>query len=255
MSGRPYVLTETAWKNVKNTDYSVAILPWGATEAHNYHLPYGADIIQVEYIANESARLAWNKGARVVVLPVIPFGVNTGQLSIKLVINMNPSTQAMVIEDIVDSLTQQGINKLLILNGHGGNDFKPIIRELSPKFPEIFISTLEWYKILNLKKYFESPGDHAGEMETSNILFINSDLVLPPDDAGNGTEKKFKTKGLKEKWVWAQRDWLKATEDTGIGNPELASAEKGSKFLEEVILNIADFLVEFSACNINDMYE
>ncbi len=255
MPGRPYVLSETTWKSVKTADYSVAILPWGATEAHNYHLPYGTDTIQSEYIANESARLAWNKGAKVIVLPAIPFGVNTGQLSIKLVVNMNPSTQALVVEDIVDSLTQQGISKLLILNGHGGNDFKPIIRELSPKFPELLISTLNWYEIINTEKYFENPGEHAGEMETSNILYINSDLVLSPDNAGSGAIKEFKIKGLKEKWVWAQRDWSKVTEDTGIGNPELASPEKGGKYLENVILNIANFLTEFAGCDIDDMYE
>ena len=65
---RPYVLAETTWHTVKNTDYEVAILPWGATEAHNYHLPYATDTIQCDYIAAEAARLAWERDAKVVVL-------------------------------------------------------------------------------------------------------------------------------------------------------------------------------------------
>ena len=48
---RPYVLSETTWKTVDATPYGVAILPWGATEAHNYHLPYATDNIQAEQIA------------------------------------------------------------------------------------------------------------------------------------------------------------------------------------------------------------
>jgi creatinine amidohydrolase len=65
----------------------------GATEAHNYHLPYGTDAYEAAHVAAESAKKAWDAGARVVVLPAIPFGVNTGQLDIRLCINMNPSTQ------------------------------------------------------------------------------------------------------------------------------------------------------------------
>ena len=74
MAGRPYVLAETTWKQVRETDYQVAILPWGATEAHNYHLPYGTDNYESQAVAIEAARIAWDAGARVVVLPVSKAG-------------------------------------------------------------------------------------------------------------------------------------------------------------------------------------
>ncbi|MFA6945259.1 MAG: creatininase family protein [Pedobacter sp.] len=45
---RPYILAETNWKSVKDSNYDLAILPWGATEAHNYHLPYSTDVIEAE---------------------------------------------------------------------------------------------------------------------------------------------------------------------------------------------------------------
>src|SRR6478735_221267 len=127
---RPYILSETNWKAVRDTTFDVAILPWGATEAHNYHLPYATDVIECDWVAAESARMAWERGARVVVLPTVPFGVNTGQLDIKLCLNMNPSTQAALLRDLASALEGQGISKLVILNGHGGNDFRPMIREL-----------------------------------------------------------------------------------------------------------------------------
>src|SRR3954470_24970549 len=100
MPSRPYVLAETNWKAVKDTPFEVAILPWGATEPHNYHLPYATDNYETAALAERAAAIAWEKGAKVVVLPTIPFGVNTGQLNLKLAVNMNPSTQFALLTDI-----------------------------------------------------------------------------------------------------------------------------------------------------------
>lgn len=255
MKPKPYVLSETNWKTVKDQDYEIAILPWGATEAHNFHLPYGIDNIQSDYIAIESAKIAWEKGVKSMVLPCVPFGVNTGQLDIKFCINMNPSTQHTVLIDVVDSLCIQGIKKLLILNGHGGNDFKQSIREIQVDYPEIFLCTLDWWRIMDNEKYFSEPGDHAGEMETSNIMYINPDLALPVSEAGDGQTRNFKLKAIKEGWVWAQREWTKISDDTGVGNPKHATREKGQKFLEAVTNKIADFLVELDGVRLEDLYE
>ena len=139
MKIRKYILSENNWKNISKEKYNFAVLPWGATEAHNYHLPYGTDIFESDFIASESAKKAFEKGARIIVLPSIPFGVNTGQLDIPLTINMNPSTQAAVLFDVCYSLKRQGINKFVILNSHGGNDFKQVMRELYLKLPDFFI--------------------------------------------------------------------------------------------------------------------
>ncbi|MEX1137172.1 MAG: creatininase family protein [Balneolales bacterium] len=251
---RPYILAETNWKTVKETDYEVAILPWGATEAHNYHLPYATDNIQCDHVAAESARIAWDKGARVVVLPTVPFGVNTGQLDIKLDINMNPSTQLSVLEDIVGSLEQQGIHKLVIINGHGGNDFKQMIRELMPQY-DVFITTINWFQISGQDKIFDEPGDHAGEMETSLMMHIAPQLVKPLAEAGDGAERKFKIKAILEKWAWAQREWSEVTKDTGIGNPAASTPDKGQKYFKLVTQNIGEYLTDLHAADIDDLYE
>ena len=73
---RPYILEETNWKQVKTTDYEVAILPWGATEAHNYHMPYGTDNYQVNHIAQTAAAAAWSAGAKVLILPTLSYGIH-----------------------------------------------------------------------------------------------------------------------------------------------------------------------------------
>src|SRR2546425_8549182 len=114
---RPYILNELTWKIVRDARYEVAVLPWGATEAHNLHLPYSTDNIETERIAALAAGHAWELGARVVVLPVVPFGVNTLQLDIPLCLNLNPSTQALLLRDVATALAGQGVPKLVILNG------------------------------------------------------------------------------------------------------------------------------------------
>ncbi|GAC1376116.1 MAG: creatininase family protein [Hymenobacter sp.] len=252
---RPYILAETTWKTVESTAYDVAVLPWGATEAHNFHLPYATDTIQCDAVAAAAARIAWEGGARVVVLPTVPFGVNTGQLDITLDLNLNPSTQLAILRDMVQVLARQGLPKLVVLNGHGGNDFRQMLRELQAEFPAVFLSTLNWFKAADRSQYFTAPGDHADALETSAMLHIAPDLVRPLAEAGPGAARQFRIAALRQGWAWAQREWSQVTADTGVGDPAEATAEQGRAFLEAATTNIAQFLVELAAADPQDLYE
>lgn len=251
---RPYILSEINWKTVKDSTYDVAILPWGATEAHNFHLPYGTDIIEADFIAAESARIAWDQGAKVLVLPTIPFGVNTGQSDVKLDMNMNPSTQLAVLRDVVEVLDRHKIYKLIILNSHGGNDFKTMIRELGLKFPAMFLCQCNWYQSVDQKEFFENKDDHAGEMETSIMMHLAPGLVRPLTEAGDGAAKKFRFSAMHEGWAWAERKWTQVTKDTGVGDPRKASAEKGEKYFKAVTQKVAQFFTEVAKADKNDLY-
>ncbi|HMI47296.1 MAG TPA: creatininase family protein [Gemmatimonadaceae bacterium] len=254
MPPRPFVLAESNWKTVKDTSFEVAILPWGATEPHNYHLPYGTDNYETRTIAKRAAEIAWKKGAKVVVLPTVPFGVNTGQLDLKLALNMNPSTQLALLTDLASALAGQGVKKLVILNGHGGNDFKQMIRELQPKL-DLFICVINWWTCVKGADYFDEPGDHAGEMETSIMMALEPDLVLPLAEAGPGKARRFRIPGLRDGWAWAPRQWTKVTDDTGTGNPKASTAAKGEKFLTAVTKRIGGFLVDLAKADLKDLYE
>lgn len=251
---RPYMLAESNWKYIKDATFDVAILPWGACEAHNSHMPYATDIIESELISAEAARLAWEKGAKVIVLPPIPFGVNTGQFDVTLDINMNPSTQLLVLRDVIEVLNRQGIHKLIILNSHGGNDFKTMIRELGLKFPDMFLSTCNWFQALDQKEFFENKDDHAGEMETSLMMYLRPDLVLPLTEAGDGESKKFTFAAIREGWAWAERKWMQVTKDTGVGDPRKATKEKGEKYFKAVTQKVALFFEEVAKTKKEDFY-
>lgn len=231
----------------------VVVLPWGATEAHNYHLPYGTDTLQASHVAAEAARRAAGAGARVLVLPAIPFGVQTGQLDVPFCINMNPATQAAVLRDIVASLEPHGSKALVVLNGHGGNDIKPLLRELQPH-TRLLLCTLNWWTCVDGRRYFDEPGDHAGELETSAVLHIAPDMVLPLDEAGDGRARVSRIAGFREGWAWTQRAWTQVTHDTGVGDPRAATAEKGAAYVDAAAARIAAFLVELAAADPGDLY-
>lgn len=252
---RPYILSETNWKYIKDAQFDVAVLPWGACEAHNYHMPYGTDIIEADLISAEAARIAWEQGSKIIVLPPVPFGVNTGQYDVKLDINMNPSTQLALLRDVITVLNRQGIHKLIILNSHGGNDFKTMIRELGLQFPAMFLCSCDWFKSLDQKEFFENKDDHAGEMETSLLLYLRPDLVLPLAEAGDGAAKKFAFTAIKEGWAWAERKWMKVTKDTGVGDPRKATAQKGERYFKAVTEKVARFFIEVAATAPDDFYK
>jgi creatinine amidohydrolase len=166
---------------------------------------------------------------------------------------MLPSTQLAILKDVCEVLVRHNISKLVILNGHGANNFVPIIRELMLYYPGVFVCAVNWYKAASREGIFEEDGDHADEMETSVMMNIVPELVLPLKEAGDGATKKFDARGFQEGWAWAQRPWSKITRDTGSGNPYKSTVEKGRAFLELTISNIGDFLYTVSTNSVDEL--
>lgn len=253
MTSRPYVLSESTWETVRTTQYEVAVLPWGATEAHNRHLPYATDTIQSDAVAVAAAAHAWERGARVVVLPPILYGVQTGQREVPLCLNLNPSTQLAMLRDLLPALRDHGVRKLVILNGHGGNDFRQMIRELQPDSGMV-LCQVNWYTMVQPAAFFDEPGDHAGELETSVMLHVAPSLVAPLSDAGPGNARPFGIVALREGWAWTPRSWVDVTDDTGVGNPAAATAGKGARFTKAVVERLSQFLVELAEADPAALY-
>ena len=180
MEKREIDLTVSCYGKVKGVKYDVVILPWGATEPHNLHLPYLTDCILPHDIAVDAAALALqNSGVRCMVMPPVPFGAhNPGQRELPFCIHTRYSTQQAILEDIVASLYAQGMRKLIILSGHGGNNFKGMIRDLAFVYPDFLIIAADWFSIVPPKDYFEAVvDDHAGESETSVMMHYHPELV------------------------------------------------------------------------------
>lgn len=227
---------------VKELEYCYAVLPWGATEPHNNHLPYLTDCYLAYAIAVESVSKTFSKyGIRGMVLPPIPLGSqNPGQTNQPFCLHARYQTQQYILKDILESLQNQGFQKLMIMNGHGGNNFKNMIRDFALDYPEIILTCCEWFKVLPQKDFFEMFDDHAGELETSVMMHYYPELVKLAV-AGEGCINKFNIEAFNKGQVWTPRNWEKIAPDTGAGDPRKATTEKGKVFADKV----TDILSEF----------
>src|SRR5437879_6171142 len=119
-----WILAEQTHEFLRQQRWDVAVLPFGATEPHNVHMPYGTDNFQVEAVGRRACERAYKKGANVLLLPTMPFGVNTNHLQVPgaLALSVTPTTLLKVITDLADALSRQGVRKMVLLNGHGGNE-------------------------------------------------------------------------------------------------------------------------------------
>jgi creatinine amidohydrolase len=238
---------EANYRQLLDQRPNLAVLPWGATEAHNFHLPHGTDVIEAATIAEAAADLAAARGAKPLALPVIPYGNNAQQQDQVATIHLSTATALALLRDVAASLGRQGIDRLVILNAHGGNDFKPLVRDVALE-SGLFIVVVDFWRMRPdaLARIFAEPGDHAGEMETALLLHICPDLVVG-GRAGPGAAAPWALRTLRQAGVWTPRPWSHVHPDTGSGDPRAATAEKGREYFEIIVAAVADVLVEVSA--------
>ncbi|HYW49761.1 MAG TPA: creatininase family protein [Gemmatimonadaceae bacterium] len=257
-SPRPWLLAELTLTDVRAAQVEVAVIPLGATEPHNLHLPYGTDVFEATILGEALCAAAHGQGAKVVLLPTIPFGVETNMREFPLAININPETLNHFVRDIVRSLRQSGIRKIVLLNSHGGNEFKPLLRELAGEGVQLFL--IDWFRVLNdvYSTIFEQREDHAGEMETSfalayfpHLVRRNADGSLAADDGGT---RQTAFDAVNKGWVSITRPWHLLTTNSGSGNPHAATADKGRQCMALLVQRLSAFLVELSEHGITENF-
>lgn len=246
-------LTNTNYGSIKDIEYKLAILPWGAIEAHNYHLPYLTDSILSHAIAVDAAvKVYADSGVNVMVLPSVDGGSqNPGQHKLPFCIHYRYETQKAILNDTIDALERQGINRLLIINGHGGNSFKNMIRDLYIDHPNFIIATTEWYRVENSKNYFEATiDDHAAETESSVMLYYYPDKINLSEAGDGNSVANFAIDGLNDGIAWVPRHWDKLSVDSGVGSPHLATRQKGEIFAKEIVEKLSKFITDFATKNL-----
>jgi creatinine amidohydrolase len=250
------VLAEMTHAAVRATKWEAAVLPFGATEPHNLHMPYGTDTIQADLIGRRACEYATREGAKVLLLPTIPFGVNTNHLRIPgaVTCSVTPTTLVHLFSDLVDSLERQGIRKLVLLNGHGGNELKPLLRELHHR-TKVFLCLCDWFRMAtdSYPNIFDQPGEHADEVETSlGLAFFPELLRMQQADAGK--ERPTRLDAVNRGWVSISRPWHLATTNTGLGDPGQATADKGRKLMNALVDRLGRFLIDLSALPMSDSF-
>jgi creatinine amidohydrolase len=252
-AARAHVLEEANYAQLRELRPNVAVLPWGATEAHNFHMPHGTDNIEATRLGEAAVEHANAQGARCVLLPTIPYGVDHSQLDQVATITMRAATQRLILLDVAESLVRQNIQRLVVLNFHGGNEFKPLLRDVMLEVP-IFIVQVHGHQLAPQvkKEILESPGDHADEFETSLILHLCPELVNLAIAGDGATTPSVLPALTSTPGVWCSRDWNALTKDTGAGDPRRATAEKGRVLFEALADELTPVLVQLSKAKSGD---
>jgi creatinine amidohydrolase len=140
------------------------------------------------------------------------------------------------------------------MNGHGGNDFVPFIRQVQCDL-NVHVFLCNWWEVGNDKygEIFKATESHAGEMETSAILAASPELV-EPNIAGDGRVRPYLFEALDKGWVRTSRTFAKLNDHCGVGDPSAATAEKGRKYFDLVCGRITAFLVQLAQAPIDNLF-
>src|SRR5262249_10099050 len=171
-----------------------------------------------------------------------------------LACSVTPTTLLRLLTDLVDSLERQGVRKLVLLNGHGGNELKPLTRELHHR-SRLFLCVCDWFRMARdtYQGLFEAPGEHAAEVETSLGLAFFPDL-LRPELADDGAAKPSRFAAINRGWISITRPWHLVSANTGLGDPKAASAEKGRRLMDVLVERLADFLIRLAAAPMDETF-
>jgi|TARA_B100001105_G_scaffold38924_1_gene27837 creatinine amidohydrolase len=247
-------LAQTNQARLKKQMPNVAVLGASAIEAHNYHLPEGQDFLHTEAIVKRVAQMAWVKTNSVICLPTIPYGVDCNLMEFPLTIHVKQATLDLMLTEIVASLAHHGIRKILLINGHGGNDFTPLVRQIQADL-DVFMFWCHVYEVGQDKhnEIFDTADDHAGELETSMALALFPDLV-ELEQANSGVSRPFQFDALEQGWIKTSRKFSNLNDHCGNSDPSLATAEKGQQYLDFICQRISNFLIELAEAKINDHF-
>ncbi len=236
-------------------EIEVAVLPIGSTEPHAQHLVHGTDTFQVERFAEQVVAEANRRGAKCLLLPTTPYSCNVNVVGhCPWAMSLRPATLTAFVRDIVTSVATHGVRKFVVLNGHGGNTsvLQATLRELHGTVPA-FVAMAEWYAVagdVESEVMETKERGHACEMETSTMLYLcpeGADMAAA--EATHIRKTVFSGRGLS-----FVSPWHALTRNTGIGDPTVATAEKGRRIIEAAVDRIATALVELSNAPYTDLF-
>jgi len=202
---------------------NVAIIPVGSIEQHGPHLPISTDSDIVTEIATRVSDKIDG-----ILLPTVNYGISDEHFPF-FNLSIKKSTLVRILRDICESLTKNGISKIIIINGHYGNLQALKNFERTKKNRKI--------KVFSYWKFMERRFDHAGNIETSIMLAISKNVKM------KRAKKGFEPEGLSKKEIskinkMAQKSFPKVTGNGVWGDPTKASARLGRQIINEIVSNL-----------------
>ncbi|MCB0267254.1 MAG: creatininase family protein [Calditrichaeota bacterium] len=254
-----HLLGEMTWPEAekKFREVDVAILPVGAIEQHGPHLPLDTDSFDADYLAKKVAENC--SDPKPVVLPLIPYGVSYHHDEYKGTISVSNETLSKFVYEIGISAARNGIKKLLIINGHGGNG--PTLNfaaQMINRDARIFVGVDSGETSdVDIDAMIDTHNDvHAGEIETSTTLAIRPELVHM--DKVTESIPKFSSRYLDFSYKRGI-SWYAYTHRISkngvMGDPTKATAEKGVKMWEVMISHLVNLVEDLKRMTLEEIYQ
>ncbi len=253
-----YQWGELTWPEAQERfqQVDIALLPVGSIEQHGMHLPLDTDAFDAEYLALRVAEAC--SDPKPLVLPNISYGVSYHHDEFKGTVSISNDTLAKLVYDIGISLSHNGIKKLVIINGHGGNS--PALNyaaQMINRDAHIFVcvDTGETSDV-DIYSWVETPNDvHAGEIETSTSLAVRPHLVKM--DQARREVPEFSSRYLdftsKRGVLWYA--YTRKISQSGVmGDPTKASAEKGKRIWEIMITHLVALVEDLKSMTLEEIH-
>ena len=244
------ILSEMTIDQVRQFHPEVVIFGVGSTEPHGPALKYGTDTGYIDYVARRVTVGANERGARILMYPTLPIGNNVNFTAWPFVCRISIRTLMLTLLDIIEALEADGVRKIVLLNGHGGNTdaMSAVLREHYGKTPadrRAFVCLTGSMPSAEALAMIEHPSDHGGEDETSRNMYARPETVDTAKlaDFGRGTPVIDQLESPSIRWV---RPWHLHYPVSAGGDARKSSAEKGKALVESSIKELVKFLVELS---------
>jgi creatinine amidohydrolase len=227
----------------------IAVVPVGSNEQHGPANPLGTDHLIAKAVAEEAA-----KRAGVTCLPVIPFGVSSHHRQFWGTVFISPRVFKDYVKEVCLSLRYCGVEKIVVVNGHGGNRSALLEMARELRAEGMFVSIFQWWLASNelLPELFKpDERGHAGAEETSINLAIHPHLV----NIDNVADEKTRKHAAQMAGVTLPLDTVDETCSGVFGKQTTASAAKGKKVLEAVVDELVKHVNLLKKTKIEDLME
>lgn len=245
------ILQEMTIDEVREFRPEVVVLGVGSTEPHGPVLPYGTDAYQVDGLCRRAVTQANAAGARALMYPTLPIGNNVNFKKFPFACRVSVRTLMLTLLDIIAALEEDGIRKIVFVDGHGGNTdaMKAALREHFDRTDparRAFACATRATPSKEAAGLIEHFSDHGGEGETSRMMHLHPEMVRA-DKLGDFPFGKPIVEAVAKGDIYYVRPWYLHVPMSAGGDTRKSSAEKGRAIIESSAANLAAFLVELSA--------
>jgi len=251
------VLEEMTIREVEAFDPEVVVFGIGSTEPHGPHLPYGTDVFQVDELCRRTVTRANDRGGSALMYPTLPIGNNVNFEAYPFACRIGVRTLMDVVLDVIEAIEAEGVRKVVLVNGHGGNTdtLRATLREHAGRNRPgegafVCLTGALASSSTDPDHIVDHPSPHAGESETSRVMHLRPDLVRE-DELDAFPMQDPTVEGLDSDRVEFVPPWHGLMPESAGGETRESSAEKGAAIIDETADWLADFLVDLGDAGIH----